>query len=152
MSENEKKIKFKWLEKLKNIKHIEIYIAVIFVVVLLLIYLSNSGSSSKSKSLTKSTYQDEMTITSYVSNLESNLQDVLSNINGVENVKVMITLDMSNVSVENSKININTFPPIKGIIITAKGLNDTARRLKVLHAVEAVVDVTNGNIEILSSE
>lgn len=152
MSENEKKIKFKWLEKLKNIKHIEIYIAVIFVVVLLLIYLSNSGSSSKSKSLTKSTYQDEMTITSYVSNLESNLQVVLSNINGVENVKVMITLDMSNVSVENSKININTFPPIKGIIITAKGLNDTARRLKVLHAVEAVVDVTNGNIEILSSE
>lgn len=152
MSENEKKIKFKWLEKLKNIKHIEIYIAVIFVVVLLLIYLSNSGASSKSKSLTKSTYQDEMTITSYVANLESNLQDVLSNINGVENVKVMITLDMSNVSVENSKININTFPPIKGIIITAKGLNDTARRLKVLHAVEAVVDVTNGNIEILSSE
>ncbi len=152
MSENEKKIKFKWLEKLKNIKHIEIYIAVIFVVVLLLIYLSNSGSSSKSKSLTKSTYQDEMTITSYVANLESNLQDVLSNINGVENVKVMITLDMSNVNVENSKININTFPPIKGIIITAKGLNDTARRLKVLHAVEAVVDVTNGNIEILSSE
>lgn len=152
MSENEKKIKFKWLEKLKNIKHIEIYIAVIFVVVLLLIYLSNSGSSPKSKSLTKSTYQDEMTITSYVANLESNLQDVLSNINGVENVKVMITLDMSNVSVENSKININTFPPIKGIIITAKGLNDTARRLKVLHAVEAVVDVTNGNIEILSRE
>lgn len=152
MSENEKKIKFKWLEKLKNIKHIEIYIAVIFVVVLLLIYLSSSGASTKSKASTKSTYQDDMTITAYVANLENNLQDVLSNINGVDDVKVMITLDMSNVSVENSKININTFPPIKGIIITAKGLNDTARRLKVLHAVEAVVDVTNGNIEILSSE
>ncbi len=152
MSDNEKKIKFKWLEKLKNIKHIEIYVAVIFVVVLLLIYLSNSQSSGSKTKINKQTSQGELTVTAYVSNLESDLEDVLSNINGVSAVKVMITLDMSNVSVEDSKISINTFPPVKGIIITAKGLNDTARRLKVLHAVEAVVDVTNGNIEILSSE
>ena len=150
MSED-KKIKFKWLEKIKNIKHIEIYISIWFVVVLLLIYLSSSsGGSGKTKTQTGN--QNDMSITAYVNNLESDLEDVLSNIGGVSNVKVLITLDMSKVSVENSQITINTFPPIKGIIITAKGLNDTARRLKVLHAVEAVVDVTNGNIEILSSE
>lgn len=150
MSED-KKIKFKWLEKIKNIKHIEIYISILFVVVLLLIYLSSSsGGSGKTKTQTGN--QNDMSITAYVNNLESDLEDVLSNIGGVSNVKVLITLDMSQVSVENSQITINTFPPIKGIIITAKGLNDTARRLKVLHAVEAVVDVTNGNIEILSSE
>ncbi len=150
MSED-KKIKFKWLEKIKNIKHIEIYISILFVVVLLLIYLSSSsGGSGKTK--TQTNIQNDMSITAYVNNLESDLEDVLSNIGGVSNVKVLITLDMSKVSVENSQITINTFPPIKGIIITAKGLNDTARRLKVLHAVEAVVDVTNGNIEILSSE
>lgn len=150
MSED-KKIKFKWLEKIKNIKHIEIYISILFVVVLLLIYLSSSsGGSGKTKIQTN--IQNDMSITAYVNNLESDLEDVLSNIGGVSNVKVLITLDMSKVSVENSQITINTFPPIKGIIITAKGLNDTARRLKVLHAVEAVVDVTNGNIEILSSE
>ena len=93
-----------------------------------------------------------MSVTAYVTNLEADIEDVLSNISGISNVKVLITLDMSKVSVENSQITINTFPPIKGIIITAKGLNDTAKRLKVLHAIEAVVDVTNGNIEILSSE
>ena len=150
MSED-KKIKFKWLEKIKNIKHIEIYISILFVVVLLLIYLSSSGSGS-GKTKTQTSNQNDMSITAYVNNLESDLEDVLSNIGGVSNVKALITLDMSKVSVENSQITINTFPPIKGIIITAKGLNDTARRLKVLHAVEAVVDVTNGNIEILSSE
>ena len=150
MSED-KKIKFKWLEKIKNIKHIEIYISILFVVVLLLIYLSSSGGGS-GKTKTQTNIQNDMSITTYVNNLESDLEDVLSNIGGVSNVKVLITLDMSKVSVENSQITINTFPPIKGIIITAKGLNDTARRLKVLHAVEAVVDVTNGNIEILSSE
>ena len=64
----------------------------------------------------------------------------------------MITLDMKQVSINDSKINLETFPPVKGVIVTAKGLNDTAKRLKVLRAVEAVIDITNGNIEILSSE
>lgn len=148
---DDKKIKFKWLEKLKNIKHIEIYISILFVVVLLLIYLSSSNKASE-KTKIQSTKQNDMSITAYVNNLESDLENVLSNIGGVSSVKVLITLDMSKVGVENSQITINTFPPVKGIIITAKGLNDTARRLKVLHAVEAVIDVTNGNIEILSSE
>ena len=31
---NEKKFGFKWLEKLKKVKHIEIYIAIIFIVIL----------------------------------------------------------------------------------------------------------------------
>ena len=42
MSDNEKKIKFKWFEKLKNVKHIEIYVAVIFIVIILLIYFSST--------------------------------------------------------------------------------------------------------------
>ena len=41
---------------------------------------------------------------------------------------------------------------IKGVVITAKGVNNTTNKLKVLHAVEAVIDVNNGNVEILSSE
>lgn len=151
MSDSEKMVKFKWLEKLKNVKHIEIYIAIIFVVLLVLIYFS-SAQSSGTKSKVKSNANSTLTITEYVDNLESNLEDILSNIGGVSNVKVMITLDMKQVSISDSKINLETFPPVKGVIVTAKGLNDTAKRLKVLHAVEAVIDITNGNIEILSSE
>ncbi len=151
MSDSEKKVKFKWLEKLKNVKHIEIYIAIIFVVLLVLIYFSSTQSSG-TKSKVKSNANSTLTITEYVDDLESNLEDILSNIGGVSNVKVMITLDMKQVSINDSKINLETFPPVKGVIVTAKGLNDTAKRLKVLRAVEAVIDITNGNIEILSSE
>lgn len=151
MSDSEKKVKFKWLEKLKNVKHIEIYIAIIFVVLLVLIYFSSTQSSG-TKSKVKSNANSTLTITEYVDDLESNLEDILSNIGGVSNVKVMITLDMKQVSISDSKINLDTFPPVKGVIVTAKGLNDTAKRLKVLRAVEAVIDITNGNIEILSSE
>ena len=147
MSEiKEKKVGFKWLEKLKKIKHIEIYVAIIFLVIILLIYLSNFSNKQKSSS------KDEMTITAYVNQLEDNLENILSNIGGVSNVKVMITLDMASASIEDSKITLSAFPEIKGVIITAKGVNNTATKLKVLHATEAVIDIKNGNIEILSSD
>lgn len=148
MSDNEKKSGFKFLEKLKKIKHIEVYIAIIFIVVLLLIYMSNFNNSSG----TSSSSSTEMTVTAYIENLEARLQEILSNIGGVSDVKVLITLDMNTASVDNSNIILDKFPEIKGVLITAKGVENTAIKLKVLEAVEAVIDITNGNIEILSSE
>ena len=148
MSDNEKKSGFKFLEKLKKIKHIEVYIAIIFIVVLLLIYMSNFNNSSR----TSSSSSTEMTVTAYIENLETRLQEILSNIGGVSDVKVLITLDMNTASVDNSNIILDKFPEIKGVLITAKGVENTAIKLKVLEAVEAVIDITNGNIEILSSE
>lgn len=145
-NENEKK-GFKWIEKLKKIKHIEIYIAIIFLVIVLLIYLSNFSGKSKSNA-----NDGEMTITAYVEQLEENLEDILSNIGGVSNVKVMITLDMASASINESNISLGEFPQIKGVIITAKGVDNTITKMKVLHAVEAVIEIRNGNIEILSSE
>lgn len=149
MNEKEKK-PIKWLAKLKNIKHIEVYVAIIFIVILLLIYMSNISSNGTSTDDSQST--NELTITAYVEDLENNLQDILSNIGGVSNVKVMITLNMSESTVTDSKITIENFPEIKGVIITASGASDTATKMKILHAVEAVIDVKNGNIEILSSD
>ena len=153
MNEKEQKPKFKLFEKLKNVKHIEVYVAVIFIIVVLLIYFSTIKKSSTSATGNKklsTTY--EMTVAGYVEEMESNLASVLSNINGISDVKVMITLDMTQAQVQDSKINLSTFPDIKGIIITAKGVGETIRKMKVLHAVEAVLDVKNGNIEILSSD
>lgn len=138
---------FKWLEKLKKVKHIEIYVAVIFIAVLGLIYMSNYKSKDEPSAQTN----ELTTVTAYVDNLENNLEEIISNIGGVSNVKVMITLDMNEAQVENSQINLSHFPPIKGVIVTAKGVNDTSLKLKVLHAIQAVIDITNGNIEILSS-
>ena len=149
MSAESKKTKFKWLDKLKNIKHIELYITIIFIVILLLIFSSNfgfGGSKSSNKSITH-----DLTVTEYVNDLETNLEKILTNVEGVTNVKVMITLDMGQAEVVDSKINLNKFPNIKGIIITANGVNDTTTKMRVLHAVQAVIDITNGNIEILSS-
>ena len=147
MDNNERKPGIKWLEKLKRIKHIEIYITIIFVVLLMLLFFSgNSKTKETSRSLS------EMTITTYVEDLETNLEEILSKIGGVSNVKVMITLEMDKAYLENSTIKISEFPKIKGVVVTAKGVNETSIKMKVLHAIEAVIDVTNGNIQILCSE
>ena len=146
MSDKEKKTN-KWLEKLRNIKHIEIYIAIIFIVIILLVYLSSSKTKEEKFNTT-----NDMSVNAYIERIENNLEESLSNIAGVSNVKVMITLNLNELEVVDDKINITTFPAIKGVLITAKGVNDTSTKLKVLHATQAVIDIKNGNIEILSSE
>ncbi|MBO5954548.1 MAG: hypothetical protein J6Q13_01100 [Clostridia bacterium] len=148
MSDKEKKPTIRWLEKLKNIKHIEIYVAVIFIVIILLIFLSNN----KTKESSAKVLTNDMSVTAYIERMEQNLEESLSSISGVSDVKVMITLNLDKMAVENSQITMTTFPEIKGVLVTAKGVNNTTNKLKVLHAIEAVIDVKNGNIEILSSE
>lgn len=142
-----KKLKFKWLEKLKNVKHIEIIIVVIFLIIILLIYSSSNGTKSK----TKSEKVDDMTITSYVDDLEKNLAETLSHIKGVSNVSVMVTLDLKNAVIEDNIIQTTTFPSIKGIVVVAKGVEVTSVKLNVLKAIEAVVSINSGCVEILSS-
>ena len=146
---SEEKKTFKWFEKLKKVKHIEIYIAIIFIVIILLVYMSSFKSNSKTNSTTTT---NDMSITAYIDNLENSLEEILSSIGGVSNVKVLITLDINKAEVEDSQITLNEFPPIRGVIVTAKGVNNTMAKMKVLEAIQAVIDITNGNIQILSSE
>lgn len=143
------KVRFKWLEKIKNVKHIEIIVIAIFLVVLLLIYFSTPRSKSSSNSITKES--TELTITRYVDNLETDLESTISKIRGVSNVNVLITLNLDNASIENDVIKTSEFPKIKGIVVVASGVDNTAVKMNVLRAIEAVVDISSGSVEILSS-
>ena len=78
MNDKEKKIGFKWLQRLKNIKHIEIYLSIIFIVIVVLIYMSSTKSKTNEKTIVSN--DNELSVTAYVNNLENNLEDILSNI------------------------------------------------------------------------
>lgn len=149
MSDTQVKKKNKFLERLKNIKHIEIYIAVIFGIIMILIYLSTLNTNqSNSESTSQTTV---VTITQYIDKMESDLEEILSQVKGVSRVSVMISLVTEEMTVEDSNISVSTFPSIKGVVIVAKGVDDTFVKLNVLKAVQAVIKVSNGSIEILSS-
>lgn len=79
----------KFFQKLKSIKHIEIIIAVVLGAVVLLIYLSTFGSGGKK---TSSSFQ-ATGATEYASMLETKLENIIKQINGVGNVSVMVTLE-----------------------------------------------------------
>lgn len=143
------KVKIKWLEKIKNVKHIEIYIVIIFIVIVFLIY----GSTFKNKSKTTSeiTNDTPLTISKYVEDLERNLETTLSNIKGASNVNVLITLDLKEAEIKDNVIQSSNFPAIKGVLIVANGVDNTNVKLNMLKAVQAVIEINTGCIEILSS-
>lgn len=148
---SEKQKKFGFIEKIKNVKHIEIYIVLIFIIIVFLIYGTTFKNKSKASSLSN-TQESELTVNSYISNLETSLEETLSQIKGVSNVKVLITLDLAGTTVKDNVIQASTFPNVKGILIVASGVQNTNVKLNVLKAVEAVIEINAGCIEILSSD
>ena len=82
----------KWWAKIKQIKHWEIYAAVIVVVIMLGIYLSSMGGDKQSESrdvVATTTASD----TTYASQLETKLEKVLGRVAGAGNVVVMVMTD-----------------------------------------------------------
>ena len=152
MSDKSHPSKFKWIDKLRNIKHIEIYITIIFAIILILIFFSSTGNKqSVSSNKSSSTKVTQTTITSYVDDMESKLEEILSQVQGAGNVKVMLTLDMAEATVKDNIIQSQSFPGVKGIVIVASGVDNTMVRMNILKAVQAVIDISSGRIEILSS-
>lgn len=112
----------KLFQKLKNIKHIEIIVAVIFAVIIMLIYMSSLDDNKSSKN-------------SQGTNLEVRLESILSDIDGAGNVSVLI--------------NTSSDETIDGVIVVASGAENIGVRLNILRAVETVLKIPTAQIEIL---
>jgi len=125
MSENQKWYdKIAIIQKLKNIKHIEIIIAIIFGIIIFLIYFSTVSSSN---TFTNNSSQTEF---------EHRLCSILDDIEGAGNVSVFVNTSEST-------------DEIIGIIIVSSGADQTKVRLEILKAVQTVLSVPTTNIEIL---
>ncbi len=94
MSEEKKGFwsKFKFFKKIKMSKNVSIAIAVILSLVVLLIFCS---SLDKSKTSTVTSEEEYTSMIEYTRNMESKLQKVLMQVEGVDNVEVMITFENS---------------------------------------------------------
>lgn len=165
----------KLFQKLKSIKHIEIIIAVIFGAIILLIYLSTLNKNDSQLS-----YQTT-SISEYATMLETKLEKVIKQIDGVGNVSVMITIisgpEYVYATNDEEKININEgngstttsttitkepiiisndmvviqeiMPKIGGVVVVAGGAEDTKVKLEIIKTVQALLDVPQGNIEVI---
>lgn len=84
---------FKLFEKLKKVKHIEIYLVVLLACAILLIWFVDWGGHKTKNSGTTDASLSTSSTSKYAKELESRLETALSTISGAGNVKVMITFD-----------------------------------------------------------
>ncbi len=179
MEDNNKKSGSAIFTKLKNIKHLQIYIAVILGIIVLVIYFSTFKTSSNTEEEINSVVTSE-----YISNLESRMERVLSEISGAGNVKVLITIekDAEKVLAQNTEkktvtngdnttitettelvlVNKNgsyvpvvlyeSLPVIKGVVVVCQGAKDPMVKLQIINAVRAAVEVSSTSIEVLEGK
>lgn len=174
------KVKDKIIEvwqKIKKIKHIEIYIAIALAVIIGGVYFAKVSNKPK-----EDTTSNDMIITNFSSSqeyatfLENKLENVLNEIQGAEDVNVMLTIDKgfeyvylteeetrttsngtqvtsTNVVLIDGKPVIiqEIYPTIKGLLVLVKGSNEVNTRLNIISAIQTVIDIDASKINILSA-
>ena len=126
------------VEKCKKIKGFEIICALVIAVIAICIYFSvNAMTGSSSKQQTQAQKQ---------SGLVGEIQDILSDIDGVGDCQVLITYkagqDTQEVDTLNSTDN------IQGVVVVAKGGNDVLTRIKIVNALCTLLKIDANNIQI----
>lgn len=171
-----------FINKMKGIKHIEIYLAVGLALIVALIYFSSLGASSSNKKNGSSTNEDNLNLKftssqEYVCYLENKLENVITNVKGVGEADIIITLEkgFEYIYVTEEETNTTTngsvitkvsvvmidgqpvlkdeiYPLIKGIVVVADGVGDIDVKMNVLSLIQTVIDVDNSKINILESD
>ena len=168
----------KWITKIKNIKHLDVAIVIIFVGVLLLLYFSDGTSFINNGTATTTETQAYYSYKTYTEYLESKLIDVLSQINGVGKINIMITLESSpelviaydtetygvgetlttkkepiiitQNGISSPLILSELLPKIRGVVIVAQGADNVAVKLDLLTATIKLLDISVDSIEIFA--
>ena len=127
------------VEKCKKIKGFEIICALVIAVIAICIYFSVNAITSNTPQKVESTSQKQ-------SGLVGEIQEILSDIEGVGECQVLITYksgqDTQEVDALNSTDN------IQGVVVVAKGGNDAYARIKIVNALCTLLKIDANNIQI----
>lgn len=176
------KTKFKmFLDKIKKIKHFEIYLAVGLALVVGIIYFSLI-SSNKNTGASSSTNDDNISqeytnSMEYVAFLENKLENVITKVKGAGDVEIAITLEKGFEYIYATEEEIKTtsngstitsqtivmvdgqpllleeiYPIIKGIVVIASGADDTFVKMNILSIIQTVIEIDNSKINIISGK
>ncbi len=179
MMDNLKDRAKKLVEKLKKIKHIEIYIAIGLALVLATIYFTFISPNKRQEKETGSTQIDATAQTfssseEYTNYLENKLKNVITSVKGVGDAKVMVTLEKGfeyvfateeEIKTSSNGTTITTvtvvmvdgqpvikeeiFPVVEGIVVVADGAGDVGVRMNILSIIQTVIGVDNAKINIM---
>lgn len=153
-------------QRLKGIKNIEIAIALILSAVVLMVFFGSFGSNSTKEANSSYSFAE------YVDNLENKIKSVISKIDGAGDCEVAISfvggIEQEYVFSKESETNGSSvsektvltlvsgkpvvlrekMPEVQGVVIVADGADMPSVRLEIIKAVQALLKVPNGNIEV----
>lgn len=149
--------KFTFFNKIKSIKHFDLVIALILGAVVLAIYFGSFSSLGEGTS-TATTQISYTNASTYASELESKLENIISKISGVSDVEAMVVLSSSSELViaknitevsksetdKNGIISSNNTKEETPLIISQGGKNDPLILVEILPKVAGVVVVAKG--------
>ena len=128
------------VEKCKKIKGFEIICALVIAVIAISIYFSVNAITSK----TNQPQQQPSSQTQ--SGLVGEIQEILSDIDGVGECQVLITYKSGQDSQEVGALN--STDNIQGVVVVAKGGNDAYARIKIVNALCTLLKIDANNIQI----
>lgn len=150
--------KLPFLRKLKNIKHIEIIVCIIFISLLLLIYFYGfNRTSSNSQVVNSNSYNELVFISSsvFARETEAKLVEVIEGLKGVKDAKVMVSVKEGSEIVIANSIKEETVISNDGesknvtivktpIIVTENGESKPIVLMEVLPTIQGVIVVADG--------
>lgn len=168
-------------EKIKKVRHIEIYLAVGLALIVGCVYFISISSPKKVENNSKTQIDNFSTnfetSAEYIDYLENKLESVITRVKGVGDVDVLITLEKgfeyiyateeetkttsngtsitsSNLVLVNGQpvIKEEIYPVVKGIVVIAYGAEDVSTKMNILSLIQTVVEVDNSKINIMAGE
>ena len=151
--------------KLKSIKNIEIYVALVLALVVIVIVFMGNSSKNTSNSVSDDTY---------ISQMEHKICSVVENIAGCGKAKVAISYSSNEervyayetvtttsngvtkktssiVSVKGEPLVTKTLPPtILGVVVVAEGADNPVIRLKIIEVVVTLLDVQQKDVQVFT--
>ena len=155
----------KLFAKLRSIKNIEIYVALILALVVILVVFMSAGSKNTSKSVADD---------SYISQMEHKICSVVENIAGCGKATVAISYSSNEervyayetetttsngitkqtssiVSVKGEPLVTKTLPPtILGVVVVAEGADNPVVRLKIIEVVVTLLNVQQKDVQVFT--
>ena len=118
----------KFFAKLKSIKNIEMYVALILAVIVILLVFVGSGTKNTSKTVADDTY---------IGKMEHKICSVIQNIAGCGKADVVISYS------ENEQ-------NVTGVVVVAEGANDPIFRFKIVEVVVTLLDVDQSAVAVFA--
>lgn len=155
-----------FFQKIKGIKNIELVIALVLSAIVLLIFFDGFGQNSSKQQNTSCSFAE------YVNSLENKIKSVISKIDGAGECDVAISFvggieheyvfsneSQTNGDITNKKSGLTLvsgkpvvlrekMPEVQGVVVVADGAGKASVRLEITKAVQALLKVPNGNIEV----